>query len=81
MRYRLRTLLIMLALGPPVLAGAWWGYAAWKAEQQRRTFLERGAFHTTVGPMPDWIFTSGKSTMPVDDSDDPGDRLGIELPQ
>ena len=23
MRYRLRTLLIVLALGPPVLAGAW----------------------------------------------------------
>ena len=23
MRYRLRTLLILLALGPPVLAGAW----------------------------------------------------------
>jgi len=26
MRYRLRTLLIVLALGPPVLAGAWFGY-------------------------------------------------------
>jgi hypothetical protein len=24
MRYRLCTLLIVLALGPPVLAGAWW---------------------------------------------------------
>ena len=24
MRYRLRTLLIVLALGPPVLAGLWW---------------------------------------------------------
>jgi len=24
MQYRLRTLLIVLALGPPVLAGAWW---------------------------------------------------------
>ena len=23
-RYRLRTLLIFLALGPPLLAGAWW---------------------------------------------------------
>jgi len=23
-RYRLRTLLIVLALGPPVLAGVWW---------------------------------------------------------
>ena len=25
MQYRLRTLLIVLALGPPVLAGAWFG--------------------------------------------------------
>ena len=24
LRYRLRTLLIVLALGPPVLAGVWW---------------------------------------------------------
>jgi hypothetical protein len=24
MRFRLRTLLIVLALGPPVLAGVWW---------------------------------------------------------
>jgi hypothetical protein len=23
-RYKLRTLLIVLAIGPPVLAGAWW---------------------------------------------------------
>jgi hypothetical protein len=25
MRYRLRTLLILLALGPPLVAGVWWG--------------------------------------------------------
>jgi hypothetical protein len=24
MRFRLRTLLILLAVGPPLLAGAWW---------------------------------------------------------
>jgi hypothetical protein len=28
MQYRLRTLLIVLALGPPVLAGAWWVWPA-----------------------------------------------------
>jgi hypothetical protein len=28
MRYRLRTLLIVLALGPPVLAGAWFAARA-----------------------------------------------------
>ena len=26
MQYRLRTLLILLAIGPPVLAGAWWAW-------------------------------------------------------
>jgi hypothetical protein len=32
MQYRLRTLLICLALGPPLLAAAWWSYpylSAW----------------------------------------------------
>ena len=28
MRYRLRTLLIVLALGPPLIAVAWWGAQA-----------------------------------------------------
>jgi hypothetical protein len=28
MRYRLRTLMIILALGPPVMAGIW--FVAWK---------------------------------------------------
>jgi hypothetical protein len=36
MRYRLRTLLILLAILPPLLAGGWWKYADWKAEQARR---------------------------------------------
>ncbi len=36
MRYRLRTLLIVLALGPPVLSLGWTWYAAWRAEQQRQ---------------------------------------------
>ena len=36
MHYRLRTLLIVLALGPPVLAGVWWGYGKWQEEQRRR---------------------------------------------
>jgi hypothetical protein len=36
MQYRLRTLLIVLALGPPLLAGAWTQYTAWKAERERK---------------------------------------------
>jgi len=35
MRYRLRTLLLLLAILPPLLAFGWWEYSAWKAEQER----------------------------------------------
>ncbi len=41
MRYRLRTLLIVLALGPPLLAvgyWGWWRYCKWKENRE----LERG---------------------------------------
>jgi hypothetical protein len=30
MRYRLRTLLILLAIGPPVLALGWFAWQAWR---------------------------------------------------
>jgi hypothetical protein len=36
MRYRLRTLLIVLALGPPLVAGAWFGFQELQAEELRR---------------------------------------------
>ena len=35
MRYRLRTLLILMAVLPPLMAVGWSKYAAWKAEQER----------------------------------------------
>jgi len=41
-RYRLRTLLILLAVLPPVLAVGWSRYAAWKAEQERLKALQDG---------------------------------------
>jgi len=36
MRYRLRTLLILLAILPPLLWFGWSKYEAWKAKQARR---------------------------------------------
>jgi len=33
-RYKLRTLLIGLALGPPVIAGAWWAWERWRPLRQ-----------------------------------------------
>ena len=35
-RYTLRTLLILLAVGPPMLWFGWMKYEAWRAEQGRR---------------------------------------------
>jgi len=42
-RYKLRTLLILLAVLPPVLAVGWWNYSAWRAEQQRQRLLREKA--------------------------------------
>jgi len=36
MRYKLRTLLILLAVLPPLLWIGWGKYEAWKAEQERQ---------------------------------------------
>jgi len=40
-RYKLRTLLVLLAIVPPLLAFSWWKYAEWKTEQatQKRAAL------------------------------------------
>jgi len=35
-RYKIRTLLILLAILPPLLAAGWWKYSAWKAERERQ---------------------------------------------
>jgi hypothetical protein len=39
-RYKLRTLLILLAILPPLLAVGWSRYTAWRAEQVRRAELD-----------------------------------------
>jgi len=39
MRYRLRTLLILMAILPPLLWFGWMKYQAWKAEQDRRALV------------------------------------------
>jgi len=61
MRYRLRTLLILLAVLPPVLAAGWWKYSAWKAERDR-VALQRGdgrGWATIHGP-------TGATEVPID---------------
>jgi len=39
-RYKLRTLLILLTILPPLLWFGWTKYAEWKAEQERKKALE-----------------------------------------
>jgi hypothetical protein len=36
MQYRLRTLLILMALGPPMLASSWFGWLAYREHQRDR---------------------------------------------
>jgi hypothetical protein len=51
-RYKLRTLLIVLALGPPMLAGAWFALPALRAQYvawQWREAVEKAKLVTTGG--------------------------------
>lgn len=57
MRYRLRTLLIVLAILPPLLAVGWVKYVAWKAEQEQRLARQaRAAAQAKIitAPPVDW---------------------------
>ena len=49
MRYRLRTLLILLAILPPLLWVGWTKYSAWKAEKARlEELIELTTWQVTV---------------------------------
>ena len=63
MRFRLRTLLILLAVLSPALAAGWWKYLAWTAERDR-VALQRGdgrGWATIHGPTP-----TGATEVPID---------------
>ena len=57
MRFRLRTLMFVLAIGPMVLWFGWTRYKAWKAEQDRRAIPIIKTFGKRVGPT--WIDDEG----------------------
>ena len=48
-RYTLLSLLILLAILPPLLAVGWWKYAAWKVEQERRAAEREAVFTFYIG--------------------------------
>ena len=69
MRYRLRTLLIVLAIGPPLLSFGWRKYKAWQAEQ--KDIQARKSFN-------DWRFGSlGTVSIPLIIGEE---EPGIETP-
>jgi hypothetical protein len=51
-RYKLQTLLIVLALGPMVLAVGWWKYARWSDREDRKQQVERFSDLARKGPPP-----------------------------
>ena len=63
MRYRLRTLLILLAIGPPFLAGAWWARQEMIARKKRSDLdnLIR-LIQATVAP-PSWEEVGGPGSV------------------
>jgi len=63
MRFRLRTLLIVLALGPPVLAGAWCVQAYW-----RQATYEYTLWHdpTRYAELEEFLITHKKSRISPD---------------
>ena len=74
MRYRLRTLLILLAFVPPLLWIGWGNYQAWKAEQDRRAALlkqqllaprGRPTIITVMGPIPQEVLPPGMQIITV----------------
>ena len=64
MRYRLRTLLIVLALGPPVLAAVWVKYSARREAERQRAARERLQRELRT-PQPQLIFTSSSLETPA----------------
>jgi hypothetical protein len=55
MRYRLRTLLIVLTVGPPLLAGAWWVWVAFNGLILLALLFVLPQFLYLVPPVIDWL--------------------------
>jgi hypothetical protein len=62
-RFKLRTLLILLAVGPPMLAGAWWTRQKFIERHRRREFEELvRLIQPTVEPNP-WDDVGGPGSV------------------
>jgi len=69
-RYRLRTLLLLLAILPPLLAVDWSKYSAWRAEQERQRMLLEvpdGVVVLLSGPIPPTVDPPGAPPRAAED--------------
>jgi len=67
-RYRLRTLLILLAVLPPLLWFGWGKYEAWRAERQRMLLeVPDGGVVLLSGPIPPTVDPPGAPPRATED--------------
>jgi hypothetical protein len=79
-RYKLRTLLILLAVLPPLLAVGWWRYQAWNAEQEKvEAFWLRGRLHIVVVPDGGSVLLGGLKAPTVRAAGEPPPRDSSDL--
>lgn len=71
LRYRLRTLLILLAVLPPVLWFGWTKYESWRAEQERQRLWRELILSIEPPPLP-WQFLSPSQPAAPPSVDPPG---------
>jgi hypothetical protein len=62
LRYKLRTLLILLAVGTALLAGAWWSFRFWQRERHRQLLIQELDRSRNLGP---WFVDSPKEETPA----------------
>jgi hypothetical protein len=67
MQYRLRTLLILATIGPPVLAGGWFAWERIEAQIQARHEREISKYFAIVRARPLTIERTGVTVLPDDD--------------
>jgi len=73
LRYKLRTLLILLAILPPLLWIGWTKYAALRAERERQKALRA----IPDGFVVELIWTDDLAALPVP----PGEQLPVTVPE